>query len=240
MIRTACSALALGAALLTGPALAQAPAPAPAAPAAQSEDARLAAFFQAAFVEVARLSPETLTQLGMKERYGELGDYTFAGQKKQVELGDTLVARLKRDFDRSKLSPASQLSYDLFQKAAETQRMLLKWYWQNYAVSSNGSALDGLPVMLINAHKVASAADAEAYVSRLKAFERVAGEVSDDIDQRTAKGFLPPSFVFPRVIPTPRTRSRARRSTAAPTIPCGPTSRPRWTRCRSTPQPRPG
>jgi len=201
MIRTACSALAMGAVLMAGPALAQAPAPAAAAPAAQSEDARLSAFFLAGFLEVVQLSPETLTQLGMKQRYNELGDYTYAGQKKQIDVGNALVARMKREFDRAKLSPNSQLSYDLFEKAAVVQAMQLKWYWQNYAVSSGGSALDGLPVMLINAHKVASAADAEAYVARLKAFERVAGEVSDDIDQRTAKGFLPPSFVFPRVIP---------------------------------------
>jgi len=201
MIRTACSALAMGAVLMAGPAMAQAPAPAPAAPAAQSEDARLAAFFLGAFLEVASLSPETLTQLGMKQRYSELGDYTYEGQKKPVDVGNALAARMKREFDRSKLSPSSQLSYDLFERTAAVQTLQLKWYWQNYAVSSGGSALDGLPVMLINAHKVASATDAEAYVARLKAFERVAGEVSDDIDQRTAKGFLPPSFVFPRVIP---------------------------------------
>lgn len=201
MIRTACSALALGAVLMAAPAMAQTPAPAPAAPAAQSEDARLAAFFQAAFIEAAQLSPETLTQLGMKQRYNELGDYTLAGQQKAMALAEAQLARMKAQFDRSKLSESSKLSYDLFEKSVATQRTLIKWYWQNYAVSSNGSALDGLPVMLINAHKVTSASDAEAYVARLKAFERVAGEVSDDIDQRTAKGFLPPSFVFPRVVP---------------------------------------
>jgi uncharacterized protein (DUF885 family) len=201
MVRTACSVLALGVALLSGPALAQAPTAAPSAAAAQSEDARLAAFFQAAFMEQAQLSPETLTQLGMKARYGELGDYTRAGQTKALDLAQAQVARMKREFDRAKLSDSSKLSYDLFIRGAETQAMLAKWYWQNYAVSSNGSALDNLPVLLINAHKVATVADAEAYVSRLKAFERVAGEVSDDIDQRTAKGFLPPAFVFGRVIP---------------------------------------
>lgn len=202
MFRTACSILALSAALIAAPALAQAPAAAAPAPAAaQSEDARLAALFQAAFLEMARMSPETLTQLGIKQRYNELGDYTYEGQKKQVDAGNALVARMKREFDRAKLSPASQLSYDLFQKTAETQTVQLKWYWQSYAVSSTGSALDNLPVLLINAHKVADTADAEAYIARLKAFERVAGEVSDDIDQRTAKGFLPPAFVFGRVIP---------------------------------------
>jgi len=200
MVRTVSSVLALSLALVAGaPAVAQPAAPAPAA--AQSEDARLAAFFQASFLEIARMSPETLTQLGMKERYNELGDYTEAGQRKLVAVSETQLAKMKSTFDRSKLSPASQLSYDLFERGVATQRMQMKWYWQSYAVSSTGSALDNLPVMLVNAHKVDSVADAEAYVARLKAVERVAKEVSDDIDQRTAKGFLPPAFVFGRVIP---------------------------------------
>lgn len=204
MFRTVCSVLALSVAALSTPAIAQAPA-AVAAPAV-SEDARLAAFFQAAFLETARLSPETLTQLGMKDRYGELGDYTEAGQMQALAVSEAQLARMTRTFDRAKLSPSSQLSYDLFARGVETQRMFAKWYWQNYAVTSGGSALDQIPVLLINAHKVDTVADAEAYVARLKAVERVAVEVSADLDQRTAKGFLPPAFVFGRVIPDAKTQ----------------------------------
>ncbi|HEX8231944.1 MAG TPA: DUF885 domain-containing protein [Caulobacteraceae bacterium] len=200
MLKTAVSALAL---LLAAPALAQAPAPAaaPAAAAAQSEDQRLAAFFQEAFMEQARLSPETLTQLGLKERYGELGDYTLAGEQRALALSDAQQARMKRDFGRSKLSESSRLSYTLFEQQAETNRQLAKWRWQNYAVSSTGGALNGIPVMLINNHRVDTAEDAAAYVSRLRAVERVGAEVAEDIDQRTARGFVPPAFIFPRVIP---------------------------------------
>ncbi|MBL8552935.1 MAG: DUF885 domain-containing protein, partial [Phenylobacterium sp.] len=206
MFRTACSALALATALIAAPAAIAQPAASPAAPAAQSEDARIAAFFQASFLEAGMLSPEQMTQFGVKMRYGELGDYTREGNVKALALAEKQLAKMKADFDRSKLSPASQLSYDLFERNVTVQRTFLKWYWQAYAVTSNGSALDGVPVLLINAHKVTSVADAEAYVSRLRAVERVAGEVSDDIDQRTAKGFLPPSFVFGRVIPDAQTQ----------------------------------
>lgn len=204
MRRTATSAIVLALTLGALPALAQtAPAAKPAA-AAVSEDARLAAFFQEAFLESARLSPETLTAFGMKERYGELGDYTKAGQDKSQALAEAQLARMTRDFDRAKLSESSKLSYDLFQRSVRTQGVLTKWYWQSYAVSSTGSSLDGLPVMMINNHRVDTVADAEAYVSRLRAVERVAGEVSADLDERTAKGFLPPAFVFGRVMPDAR------------------------------------
>jgi uncharacterized protein (DUF885 family) len=205
MIRTACSVLALSAALVATPALAQSAgqpsANPPAAASAQSEDARLAAFFQEAFLESARLSPETLSQLGMKERYGELGDYTKAGSDRSLAVAEAQLARMKRDFDKSKLSDGSKVSYDLFEKNVAVQRVFDKWYWQNYAVSSTGGAVDRIPVMLINVHRVDTVADAEAYVSRLRAVERAATEVAADIDQRTAKGFLPPAFVFGRVIP---------------------------------------
>jgi uncharacterized protein (DUF885 family) len=203
MLKPAVSMLALAAILASPAAIAQpsaAPAPA-AAPAAQSEDARLAAFFQDAFMEAVRQSPEGLTQLGMKERYNELGDYTDAAAKANFDLAEAQLARMKREFDPARLSPASRLSYRLFEDTVTRGRDLYRFRFHQYAVTSTGTGIGGIPVMLINSHSVASVADAEAYISRLKAVERVGGEVADDIDYRTRHGFISPSFVFPRVIP---------------------------------------
>ncbi len=206
MLKPAVSILALMAVLASPAAIAQpAPAPAPAA-AAQSEDARLAAFFQETFLEGIRQTPEGLTQLGMKERYGELGDYTDAAAKAQMDLSEAQLARMKRDFDPAKLSAASRLSFMLFEDAVVRGRELYRFRYQQYAVTSTGTAISGIPVMLINSHRVDTVADAEAYISRLKAVDRVGGEVAADIDYRTAHGFVSPSFVFPRVIPDMRTQ----------------------------------
>ena len=71
MLKTTASVLAL---LLAAPAAAMAQAPATAQAPAQSEDARLAAFFDQVFKEQAALSPEFQTQLGLKTHYGELDD----------------------------------------------------------------------------------------------------------------------------------------------------------------------
>jgi len=151
MHRTACSVLALSAALIAGPLLAQpTPTPTAATTKAPSEDARLAAFFQEAFMEAARLSPETLSQIGLKERYDELGDYTFAGQKKAVGLAESRLAQMRREFDPAKLNEASRLSFALFEKSVATQKTQFRWYWQTYAVASFGGPLDGVPVFLIN------------------------------------------------------------------------------------------
>ena len=201
MLRTLKLVLLLGVAACASPLAAQ-PAAAPSiAPAPANEDARLAAFFQKSFLEGVRQSPESLTFLGMKERYGELGDYTEAGERQALALSEAQLVQMNQMFDRSKLSEASKLSYDLFGRAVAVQRVLTRWRWQAYAVTSTGGALDRIPVMLINAHRVDSVADAEAYVARLRAVERVSREVSADIEARTARKFLPPAFVFGRVIP---------------------------------------
>jgi uncharacterized protein (DUF885 family) len=197
MLRRTFSASALAALVLPERALAQ-PAARPPAP-ASSEDARLFAFFEQGSTERLRFSPETMTFRGMKERYGELGDYTEAGSRAQFALLESQLGRMKRDFDRSKLDDSSKLSYDLFDRAVTMGRIGLRWYWQSYAVTSNSGGMDGIPLVLL-VHRVDTIADAEAYVSRLRAVERVAGEVSADLDERTAKGFLPPGFVFARVL----------------------------------------
>ena len=207
MYKTAVSIFALMAVLASPAAVAQpaaTPAPAAAPAAAQSEDARLAAFFQDAFMEAVRQSPEALTSLGMKERYGELGDYTDAANKRNRDLSEAQLARMKREFDPARLSPASRMSYRLFEDTVVQGRMLYDWRFHQYAVTSTGTAISGIPVMLINSHKVDSVADAEAYIARLKAVERVGGEVAADIDYRTGRGLISPSFVFPRVIPDMR------------------------------------
>ena len=199
MLRRSFSLGALVAVVLPEHVLAETAAPSGAAP-AMSEDARLYAFFEEASREQLRLSPETMTYRGMKERYGELGHHTKANADKAMALVEARLARMKRDFDRTKLGESSKLSYDLFVRAVAMRRTAIRWYWESYAVTSNGGGLDGIPLLMINAHRVNTVADAKAYVSRLRAVERVASEVSADIDQRTARGVLPPAFIFARVV----------------------------------------
>ena len=166
-----------------------------------SEDARLAAFFEKVDQERLQLSPETLTSRGRKERYGELDDHSEAAGRKWLALAQTQVAHMRTSFDRAKLGPSAKLSFDLFQRQLAVQKNLHGWYWQDYAVSAYGSSLDNIPQMLITQHRIDTVEDAQAYVSRLRVMERVANEVSNELDQRTAKGFLPPKLVFARVIP---------------------------------------
>lgn len=175
-------------------------APAAASAPAQSEDARLAAFFREAYLEGLALSPEGLTQIGSKDRYDELGDYTDAGAVKAQDLAHRQLDRLHREFDLARLSPASRLSYRLFEAQVAQTDDLFRYRFHIYSVAGTGTPISGIPVMLINSHRVDTVADAEAYISRLRALNRVGGEVADDIDYRTAHGFISPDFLFPLVL----------------------------------------
>ena len=161
-----------------------------------SQDAAFNAFLDAAFDESAALSPERLTSLGIKQQYDKLDDYTDAGETKALVLSETQLARMKKDFDPAKLSPASKLSWTLFAQQVERAREGHKWRFHNYIATSNGSPAGQIPVFLINQHRVDSVEDARAYVSRLHEVKRVMAEISASLKEAADKGIVAPNFTF--------------------------------------------
>lgn len=173
-----------------------APAPAPAPAADQSEDARLTAFLDAAFDEQIATSPQTLTQLGSRQLYDKLNDYTEAYRQRQLALGERQLAEMRRRFNPARLSPAGRLSFRLFEKEVLDDREGWRWRDYGFPATNNGSPLGNIPVFLINNHRVESVADAEAYISRLREVERVMGEIGATMRRQTALGIVPPAFNF--------------------------------------------
>lgn len=178
---------------VTAPAVAQAPAP---AAAATTEDARLTAFLDRAFDERAALSPQRQTSLGLKTNYDKLDDYTPAAEERSLALAEKQVAAMKRDFDPAKLSPQGKLSFRLAEFELDRAREQRKWRNNRFPVTNNGSPMGGIPVFMINQHKVANTADARAYVARLIEVERVMGEVAARVQAQAKAGVVPPKFVF--------------------------------------------
>jgi uncharacterized protein (DUF885 family) len=161
-----------------------------------AEDQRLMTFLDRAFDETAARSPEALTGLGIKQRYGELDDYSDADRMRGRELAEAQLRRMKAEFDPKRLSPAGQLSYRLFENNVLTGRRNFDWRWHRFLFSTNGSPAGQIPVFLINQHRIDSVADAEAYVSRLRAVERVMNEVRGVVREQARMGVVPPQFVF--------------------------------------------
>jgi len=160
------------------------------------EDARFNAFLDAAFDEQAALSPEALTSLGIKTQYDRLDDYTEVGVKESLVLAEGQLARMKAGFDLAKLSPASRISWRLFEQQVLRQREGYRWQFHGYVATNNGSPAGQLPVFLINQHRVDDVSDARAYIARLKDVKRVMKEVSRSIRRAADQGIVAPDFTF--------------------------------------------
>jgi len=169
-----------------------------AAPAAatQSEDARLAAFFEQAFQERIALSPQQMTSLGLKTDYDKLDDNTDAAAARSLALAERQLLQLNDQFNPRTLSEDSRLSWRLFEYGVEQARLSNRWRGWGYQFAANGNPTTGLPVFMINNHRVTSVSDAEAYVARLIEAERVMGEISATLRARAAAGVISPVFVF--------------------------------------------
>lgn len=187
------AALALSA---VAPMAVAAPAAAPAVASAQSEDARLAEWFEAAYQARLSLSPQQMTSMGLKTDYDKLDDQSPEAQARSLALAETQLAELKSSFDVSKLSTQNQLSVRLFEYQVEQQRLSAQWRDWGFQFAANGNPTTTLPVFLINNHRVTSVSDAEAYVARLVDTERYMGQVAATLRDRTAKGIVSPIFVF--------------------------------------------
>lgn len=198
LVSTACAVAVLAGAPVA--VLAQIPAPtpipAPAEAAIQTEDARLAAFFEQAFQARIALSPQTMTSLGIKTDYDKLDDATDAAADRSLALAESQLARMKAEFDPATVSADSRMSMRLFEYGVEQSRLSNRWRDWGYQFAANGNPTTGLPVFLINNHRVSSVEDAQAYVSRIRASERVMGEIAAELRDRAAKGVISPNFVF--------------------------------------------
>ena len=177
-------------------AMAQTVAPVAASSQAQSEDARLNAFFEQAFQERIALSPQQMTSLGLKTDYDKLDDVSDAAAARSLALQEAQLAQMKADFDPSKLSNQSRMSWRLFEYGVQQARLSNQWRDWNFQFAANGNPTTSLPVFLINNHRISSVTDAEAYVSRITEAERYMGQVATTLKARAAEGVVSPRFVF--------------------------------------------
>lgn len=167
--------------------------------AAASPDAELTQFLDAEYEALLRLSPEQLTRLGRKELYDRLGDPSDAAADRGLSLRRESVARMKGRFDRAKLGPDAQVSYDLW--ALELERAADRRKWRNHRyIFDRGGPHTRLPNFLINAHRVDEPADMEAYVARINAAGRVLDAELERAKAAAANGVRMPRFAYDQTL----------------------------------------
>jgi uncharacterized protein (DUF885 family) len=182
--------------LAKSPALAAAP--------AGAADAKINTLFEDIFQERVRNSPELASSLGLDKG-------TNAALKSKLETDPAPVARAK-DLARNRraiarlkaispatLSDAARLNREVVIYSLETNTVApSRWNIDSaqrpYPIFQQGGAYFDTPDFLNTTHTIENAADAEAYLSRLRQFAAVLDNDTAEQRAQAARGYLAPAW----------------------------------------------
>jgi uncharacterized protein (DUF885 family) len=165
-----------------------------------AEDRKLLAFFSKSFTRELEEAPEFMTSLGMKKRYAEWNDYSAAYAETRNANTVADLAFMRDGIDRAALSPSMRVSYDVFRYRNEQRVANHRFRLHNYDVSHFGGPHQNVPNLLINRHRIDDVADAEAYVARIAATEKLVDQTIAFMRDQEAKGIRLPRFSYALMI----------------------------------------
>lgn len=201
IMRSAFALALLGTVAACGtPPRAEAPIAAYSQEAVAAESVRLNEWFETKFDAAVARDPMRQTYLGIKDRYGEWTDASEAFELAELEIQRAEVAEMKANFEFDKLDHQTQLSWRLAEYQLELAEASFPYRGHNYTFNQMFGVQSGIPAFLINQHKVTSASDAEAYISRLKGVPAYLGQNVANAKEAADKGIQPPAFVYDYVL----------------------------------------
>ncbi|MEG1029653.1 MAG: DUF885 family protein, partial [Brevundimonas sp.] len=181
-----------------------------AAPAAGPTSAQFLALLDKIAQEMILSDPETLTALGMDR--GPMAGARFKLSDRSQAKIDADKAQFKasmsdlKAIDKSQLTATEQTYYDSLEFFGDT---LMKgdgfpygggMYPSPYTVSQLGGAYQQIPDFLDSQHRIESAEDADAYLSRLSDFAKGMDHERARMQADFAAGAVPPDFVIDRTL----------------------------------------
>jgi uncharacterized protein (DUF885 family) len=209
--RDAVAALASAAALplMSGCAHGRAP-----APAKGTSEADAHALLDRVGDNLLRLSPETATSLGIDtgERAAlrsHLADRSVGGQQRLAEQVRADLGKINA-INTASLSHATRTSVEVVRSAYATalEGFALPYGditvggWRNspYAVIQNVGAYLDIPRFLDSDHRIETAGDAEAYLSRLQSYAKQLDGELGRIQAARGAGLVPPAFLIDKAL----------------------------------------
>jgi uncharacterized protein (DUF885 family) len=183
---------------------------------------RLATILDGITNDVFDQSPETLSYLGLDSgaRAGaraRLSDRSLAARAR-VQPDIRKYQAMLAGADRNSLTGHDALLYDsiayeLANGAAGARFPYGGTSWfgggNPYVISQQDGAYQGVPEFLDSVHRVETAADADAYVSRLRALEKALDQETEQARRDAGAGVIPPTFILDTAI----TQMKALRAT---------------------------
>ena len=202
LARLSTALIVIGTAACTPTAVREASAPAP-APSLSSAPAGagLSQFFEYYDAAQLSLSPQGKAYRGIRDAdYGRWNDPSDEAEIASHKLRQASAAAMRSSFDPAALSPDDALSFELFDWQARRADRLFAYRDHEYVFDQMNGAQSQLPAFLINIHRVANIAEADAYVSRIRGLGPLLDTLSAESAARAAKGYAPPKWVYPYVI----------------------------------------
>src|SRR3954453_21751963 len=171
---------------------------------AGKDDARLNAAFESIFQEQVRNSPEQASSLGLDKGpnaalKSKLDIRTApAARRENLARNRRAIAQL-RSIGPAGLSDAAKLNREVVLYSLETATVApSRWDIDSaqrpYPIFQQGGAYFSVPDFLNTSHTIDSAADAEAYLSRLSQFSTQLDNDTADQRAQAARGFLAPAW----------------------------------------------
>lgn len=179
--------------------------------AAATGDARLSAVMQGAFDDFLSLSPEFVTSLGLDTgaraaAKSQLSDNSVAGDMRAVDAAARRLTQL-RAIPRQPLTGMDAVNYDtvdwmLSERVENARRFNYGSRGQPYpyVLSQLTGSYQSTPDFLDSQHKIETAADADAYLSRLEALGRVMSQETERARDDASRGVTPPDFVIDKTL----------------------------------------
>jgi uncharacterized protein (DUF885 family) len=167
--------------------------------AADSEGARLNAFFEQVFQRQLDRSPIRQSRLGIRTAQDRWDDISEA---RAIESAALARADLKAlaGFKVDALSPQDRLSLRMFEQSRRQALDGFEWRRNDYLLTQMGGMHRTVATTLLNSHPIDSRADAEAYIARLRGVRPLMAQLVVELKRQEAAGVRPPRFVYDLVI----------------------------------------
>lgn len=166
----------------------------------KSESARLNRWMSDKYAEELSWSPMTLTDLGRKEQYDQIDDYSEKANDDFLRWQADTVAELKSSFAYDALTPDARVSYDLWIHRYERSLAFVPFRRREYVFTQMNDPHAYLPNFLINQHKVDNVDDMQAYIQRIGGISRAINQSLERARLAAEEGVRPPVFAYKNVI----------------------------------------
>lgn len=156
-------------------------------------------FLETAYADQLRRDPETATEMGLAEKLG-LGQTELTNVSNAYQLETYALLQQQLDelhlYERASLTPAQQLSYDVFEWYLQDKLAGKPYRFYDYLINQVYGAQVATVEFLTDRHPFQNAQNARDYVERVKKLAVKMDQAVDWLKAEQAAGVIPPAVVL--------------------------------------------